>query len=132
MTGRDWTDAERDDVRARLGDVAARLPGVEREEANGHTAYLCRGRRFAWLTVDHHGDERLALCVKAPHGELDALVGSDPDRYFTPAYLGARGWVGVHLDPRSRPDWNEVAALVEQAWRMTAGKRVVAAYDAGT
>jgi hypothetical protein len=94
-----------------------------------HTGYHVRGKRFGWLQVDHHGDGRLALVVKAPHGEQEALVAGDPRRYFVPAYLGSRGWVGVALDPAAEPDWDEVAALVEQAWRMTAGARAVAAFD---
>jgi hypothetical protein len=125
-----WSDAERDEVRARLAALAARLPGVGIEDAHGHTGYLLRGRRFAWLLVDHHGDGRLALCVKAPRGEQEALVAADPRRYFVPAYLGANGWVGIDLAGGSAADWDEVWALLEQAWRMAAGKRAVAAYDA--
>ncbi len=65
-----------------------------------------------------------------PPGEQDALVSSDARRYFVPPYLGPRGWVGVNLDDASRPDWAEVGGLLEQAWRMTATKTAVAAYDA--
>ena len=71
------------------------------------------------------------LWVKAPPGEQRALVDADPARYFVPPYLGPSGWVGVLVDDRSRPDWDQVGELVEQAWRMSAGKRAVAAYDAG-
>jgi hypothetical protein len=38
--------------------------------------------------------------------------------------------VGVQLDDASDPDWDEVATLLEQAWRMNAGKRLLATYDA--
>jgi hypothetical protein len=100
------------------------------EDGYGHTGFVLRGRRIAWLLVDHHGDGRLALTVKAPPGEQEGLVGTDPDRYFRPAYTGASGWVGVLVDPASRPDWVEVTGLLEQAWRMTAGKRAVSAFDA--
>ncbi|HEY4314790.1 MAG TPA: MmcQ/YjbR family DNA-binding protein [Actinomycetes bacterium] len=121
-----------DDVTAattRLAEVVAELPGVVVEEAYGHVGYLLTKKKFAWLLVDHHGDGRLALWVKAPAGEQEALVGADPVRYFAPPYLGPNGWVAVNVDPDSRPDWDEVAALVVQAWRMSAGKRAVAAYD---
>jgi hypothetical protein len=124
-----WSEEDRNGVRARLSELASRLPDVQTEESHGHTGYLLRGKRFAWLLVDHHGDERLALCVKAAPGEQQALVSSDPRRYFVPPYVGHRGWVGVNLDDASRPDWTEVAALLEQAWRMTATKRAIAAYD---
>jgi hypothetical protein len=38
--------------------------------------------------------------------------------------------VGAMLDPKSKPDWDEVEALVEQAWRMSATKKAIKAYDA--
>lgn len=110
--------------------VIARLPGVSAEDSHGHTGYFLRGKRFAWLLVDHHGDGRLALWVKAPLGEQEALVSADGDRYFVPPYVGPKGWVGVNLDEAAAPDWDEVAAMLEQAWRMSATKRAIAAYDA--
>jgi hypothetical protein len=125
-----WTELDRVRVRDRLVAVVAPLPGVTVQDDHGHTGFLLRGRRIAWLLVDHHGDGRLALTVKAPPGEQESLVSAEPERYFRPAYTGASGWVGVLLDPPSSPDWDEVAGLLEQAWRMSAGKRAVAVYDA--
>lgn len=68
--------------------------------------------------------------MKAPPGEQQSLVDADPARYFVPPYLGPKGWVGAELDPGAEPDWDEIAGLLEQAWRMTATKRAIAAYDA--
>ncbi|MGH3342390.1 MAG: MmcQ/YjbR family DNA-binding protein [Carbonactinosporaceae bacterium] len=119
---RRWTDADAERVRDRVGQIVARCPGVRIEDTHGHTGYRVRGRRFAWLLVDHHGDDRLALCVKAPPGEQDALVSADPERYFVPAYLGSRGWVGLSLAGAPEPDWDEVAELLEQAWLLCTTK----------
>jgi hypothetical protein len=126
----DWDDTDVARVRTRLAGLACALPGVEALDEHGHTGYLVRGKRIAWLLVDHHGDGRLALWVKAPPGEQEALVSGEPRRYFVPPYLGPRGWIGVQLAPAADPDWDEVAALLEQSWRMSAGKRAVAAFDA--
>lgn len=126
----DWDDSERERAHSRLADMASDLPGVQIEDTAGHTGFLVRGKRFAWFLVDHHGDGRLALCVKAPLGEQETLVSADRHRYFVPAYLGAKGWVGVNLDAGSTPDWSEVGSLLEQGWRMNAPKSVVTAYDA--
>jgi hypothetical protein len=128
---RAWSQADVARVRARCNALVAPLPQAVTEDAYGHTGYLLGKKRFAWLLVDHHGDGRLALWVKAPPGEQAALVGGDPNRYFVPPYMGPSGWVGVQLDDASDPDWDEVAALLEQAWRMNAGKRLSAAYDSG-
>ncbi|MCI2419996.1 MmcQ/YjbR family DNA-binding protein [Saccharopolyspora sp. K220] len=125
-----WDDDERDRVRARLVELITTFPGVRIEDSHGHTGFLLRDKRFAWLLVDHHGDGRLALWVKAPPGEQEGLVADDA-RYFVPAYLGPKGWVGANLDAASNPDWSEIAALLEQAWRMSATKRAIAEYDRG-
>jgi hypothetical protein len=124
-----WGNHDVTAATGRLADVVADLPGTTVREAYGHVEYLLAKKKFAWLLVDHHGDGRLALWVKAPTGEQEALVGADPVRYFAPPYLGPNGWVAVNVDADSRPDWDEVSALVVQAWRMSAGKRAVAAYD---
>ncbi|MBA2309993.1 MAG: MmcQ/YjbR family DNA-binding protein [Pseudonocardiales bacterium] len=122
-----WTEADLERVRERLVGLVSGLPGVVAEDGWGHTGFMLGPQRIAWLLVDHHGDGRLALCVKAPPGEREALEAADPDRYFTPAYVN--DWVGVELYG-VEPDWEEIAALLEQAWRMRAGKRAIAAYDA--
>jgi len=124
-----WDRSDVAAATARLAEVVAELPGVAVRQAYGHVEYLLAKKKFAWLLVDHHGDGRLALWLKAPAGEQEALVGADPVRYFAPPYLGPSGWVAVNVDPGSRPDWDEVSGLVVQAWRMSAGKRAVAAYD---
>ena len=76
----------------------------------------------------HHGAPHLSLWLPAPAGAQEALVGSDPDRYFRPPYVGHRGWVGVVLD--TRPDWPVVAGLVEEAYRHVASAQLVAQLDA--
>lgn len=124
-----WDDEERHRVTARLDQLCGRLPGTQIDKAHGHTGYLVRGKRYAWLLVNHHGDGRLALWVKAPPGEQEALVGADPVRYFAPPYLGPRGWVAARVDDDAAPDWDEIVSLLDQAWRMTAGRRAVAAHE---
>ncbi len=84
-----------------------------------------RGRRFAWFLDDHHGDGRLALNCKGAQGEASRLAEERPDRFFVPAYLGSRGWIGLWLDS-PKPDWDEVEGLVVEAYRLVAPKRLVA------
>jgi hypothetical protein len=123
-----WTDDDVVRVRGQLSELVGGLPGVVVEDSFGHTSFMLKRQRLAWLLVDHHGDGRIALCVKAPPGEQEALIAADRERYLRPAYV--TGWVGVELYAVP-PDWDEVGELLEQAWRMLAGKRAVAAFDAG-
>jgi hypothetical protein len=52
------------------------------------------------------------------------LIAADPGRFFRPPYVGHRGWVGVRLD--GRVDWDEIAAVCEDAYRAVAPARLVA------
>jgi hypothetical protein len=45
-----------------------------------------------------------------------------------PKYIGYRGWVGLRLD-REPLDWDEVADLLTESYRMTAPKRLSARLD---
>jgi hypothetical protein len=119
-----WSEADRVLVERRVR-AAADLPGVEATETNGHTSFSVSGKRFAWLLVDHHDDGALALAVKALPGVQEALLARG-GAFSRPAYLGNRGWVAVDLAPGAGADWDEVGELLDQAWRMTAGKRLLA------
>jgi hypothetical protein len=88
-----------------------------------HLRFQVRGRTFAYFLHDHHGDGRVALNCKVPIGDLEALVGSEPERFFVPAYLGARGWIGVRLD-LPRVDWKEVEKFVRVSYRLVAPRRL--------
>ncbi len=46
------------------------------------------------------------------------LIRSDPGRFFRPPYVGHRGWIGLRLD--IAPDWDEVARVLEEAYRCVA------------
>jgi hypothetical protein len=51
------------------------------------------------------------------------LIGADADTFFRPPYVGHKGWVGMRLD--NKPDWKEVATLIERSYRMTAPKKLM-------
>jgi hypothetical protein len=70
--------------------------------------------------------EGTSVTVKASKEAQAALVGSEPDTFSVPAYVGQHGWVAVRLD---RVDPQELAELIDEAWRRTAPKRLVKAYD---
>lgn len=105
-----------------LAEVCLSLPEAQRRElTDQHTAFTVRNRIFAYHLIDHHGDGRVALCCKAGPGENTALVAEDPGRWFMPAYIGPRGWVGLDLDA-APVDWGEVRALVAESYRRVAPK----------
>jgi hypothetical protein len=126
-----WTPEDAVAAREHLAALAAGLPDLRLEDSgNGHTRLLNRAKGIGWLLVDHHGDGLLALWLKSDQEEQTALVAQDPRRYFVPQYVGKAGWIGVRLDPAADPDWDEIAALLQHAWRLTARRTALREYDA--
>jgi hypothetical protein len=124
-----YTEADVRAATARLRDICAGLPEVTERLSHGAVTFFVRARRtVCYLTDDHHGDGRLALVCPARAGVQEEVVGSDPERFFRPPYVGHRGWIGLRLD--IDPDWDEVAAIVEDAYRCVAPVTLVRRLDA--
>lgn len=100
-------------------------PEAREKEAWGDPTFRVRDKIFAMPKV---GDGSVSLWCKATPGAQDILTRSDPERFFVPPYVGQHGWVGVRLD--NAPDWELVADLVEESYRLTAPKRLSALLDA--
>ena len=75
----------------------------------------------------HHGAGRPAVWCKAAPGNQEVMVKAAPKRFFVPPYVGPSGWVGVWLDGGA--DWDELAELLADAYRMVAPKRLQRALD---
>jgi hypothetical protein len=107
----------------RIEEICAALPECTVEGDQHHTLRV-RGKTIAWHTVDHHGDGRVALQVRAARGENDALAAAEPDRYYLPPYVAHHGYVGVYLDTGD-VDWDAVRDLIVDGYRIVAPKRLV-------
>ncbi|MGE0480969.1 MAG: MmcQ/YjbR family DNA-binding protein [Phycisphaerae bacterium] len=112
--------------RARVCAAVESLPEAECVPyGERHIAFRVRGKAFAYYLFHHHDDGRVALCAKAPRGRQQQLVSAAPARYFVPAYLGRAGWVSLRLD-QPRVAWEDVLALIVDAYRLQAPKRLAA------
>ena len=109
---------------ARVLDFAASLPETgERDWGERAVVMTFRGRGIGYVTTDG-----TRLYVKATRDEREALVRSEPETYAEWWSAGRFGWVSVDL---ARADPDEVLELVLEAWRLTAPRKVVAAYEDG-
>lgn len=111
---------------ARLREICLALPEAEEKPFGGHVAPAFRIRDKMFVMIAEDGSE---LWVKAGPGVQEALIAEAPDVYFRPPYVGPKGWVGVRLG--AGPDWDEVAELIEDSYRLIAPKRLAARLDAG-
>jgi anti-sigma regulatory factor (Ser/Thr protein kinase) len=57
---------------------------------------------FAYFLDNHHGDGIVAACVKGDKRANAKLVAAEPKRFFSPAYIGPRGYLGVRASPPTR------------------------------
>ena len=106
----------------RLRALCLALPEVTERLSHGEPTWFVRDKKTFVMFADHHHDERLAFWCAAPEGAQEALVARYPARFFRPPYVGVRGWLGVYLDVPV--DWDEVAVLVEDAFRVVAPRRL--------
>jgi len=101
--------------------LALELPEAEERETWGTPTFRVRNKIFAMF-----GEGGTEVWVKSTHDEQRALIAMDPEIFFVPAYVGPSGWVGVRYRTADR---DEVWELLIEAWRMTAPKRLVRAFD---
>ena len=116
---------------ARLRKLCLALPDAHEVEAWGEPTFRVRNKLFAMHAAanNHHGGGRPAVWIKAVPGNQDLMVRTARDRFFVPPYVGASGWVGVWLD--RGVDWEELAELLRDAYRLTAPKRLLAKLGQG-
>jgi len=113
----------------RLRAICLAFPEATERLSHGEPTWFVRDRTVFVTTADHHHDDRLSMWCAAPPGVQEHLAAAEPDRFFRPPYVGHRGWLGVYLDVPV--DWDEIADLVEDAYRTVAPKRLVAELDRG-
>lgn len=106
---------------SQLVERSAALPEVVLKESDNWTSITFNGKGFAWV---NHPEDR--VMIKARHDEREALLATAPAAYEAGWTTSSTAWVRVRLE---LADADEVLELIEEAWRMTATKRAVRAYD---
>jgi hypothetical protein len=114
-------------VAGRIRAICLALPEVVEKPFGGHTAPAYRVREKLFVMTS---EDQSSMTMKAPRGEQAILVGSEPERFFVPKYVGPKGWIGVRIDLKAQPDWDEMAELIIESYCMTAPKRLVAQWEA--
>jgi hypothetical protein len=114
----------------RLTKICLALPEATSDRCGQHAGFYVRKRTFAYFLNDHHGDGIVGLNCKVLKGDNKVLAAAQPDRFYMPAYLGSKGWVGLRLDV-GEIDWEEVTELVSGSYRLVAPKRLAALVKQG-
>lgn len=114
----------------RLRKLCLALPGAHEVEAWGAPTFRGGKKLFAMYAKpeSHTGNGRPAVWIKAAPENQRLMVAAAPKTFFVPAYVGPSGWIGVWLD--GTPDWDEIAGLLEDGYRMVAPKKLLLQLDA--
>lgn len=116
-------------VQHRLRKLCLSLPETHEVEAWGEPTFrVLKGKMFATFSSanNHHGAGRHAVWVKAKPENQQLMLRSFPGLYFSPPYVGPSGWIGAWLDDAT--DWDEIAELLKDGWRLCAPKRTLARF----
>ena len=100
----------------RLRAICLALPEAAEKQTWEIPTFRIRDKIFA---MAH--DPGTVWC-KAPRGVQAILIEAAPDRFFVPPYVGHKGWIGFRMGRGT--DWDEVTALIQRSYRMTAPKRL--------
>ena len=104
-------------MRERVAAVCLALPDAAREKQGDHDSYRVKKKVFAYFLDNHHGDGIVSVCVKALPGDNQRLIAADAHRFYSPAYIGPRGWVGYRMDI-GKISWPEVKELVKGSYAL--------------
>lgn len=101
--------------------LALALPCVQEVSSYGTPGFKVRGKLFARL--HQSGD---TLVVRIDESERSMRLRADPETYYITDHYVGYPWILVRL---GRIDREDLAELLEDAWRLRAPARLVAEHD---
>ena len=116
-----------DPVLQRLRSLALGLPEAEERISHGRPWFFVQGRAGFAIYGGGTRNPGKALHPRSVlvHVDDDERPARQQDpRFFVPAYLGPRGWLGMDLDLHGT-DWAEVGELLDASWRRHAPARLL-------
>ena len=116
---------QEDERLMRFTKICLGFPQATCEICGSYASFRVKKKTFAYFLNDHHGDGIVGIWCKVLPGDNAALIRADPKRFYMPAYVGPRGWVGLRLDA-GRVNWGEVEELAKGSYQLVAGKTLVA------
>ena len=119
-----------DPVLARLSQICLALPGADMKVSHGRPAFFTKKIFVGYGAVvkgDMHSDRYAQAMIFMPDPDEREAFEQD-ERFFVPAYWGPSGWLGIDL-AADGVDWNEIAELIEDSYRTTAPRKLVAQLD---
>ncbi len=105
----------------RLSALCLAQAEATRETEARHATFRVRKKVFAYFLDNHHRDGVISACVRVPMKEHARAIAQDSKRFYSPAYIGPKGWLGIRLDAK-KVDWKDVEERVAASWASAAPK----------
>ena len=110
---------------SKIREAALELPETEERLSHGQPTFFVAGKQFAQFRANHHGDERIVVCVRVSSLDEQAmLLEADPNTYSKPAYLPS--WISINL-AGDEVDFDHVADRIAASWELAAPRRLLEA-----
>ncbi|MGH7286176.1 MAG: MmcQ/YjbR family DNA-binding protein [Polyangiaceae bacterium] len=106
----------------KLTKICLAHPDVEVDRETKSATFRVKKKPFVYFVDNHHGDGIIAACIKGDPKANAKSIAKDPKRYYMPAYIGSRGFLGVRLDTK-KVDWKDVEKRVGEAYERQNRKR---------
>lgn len=123
--------SDNDPLLKRVRKIALGFPGASEKISHGRPVFSAP-KMFAVYggsTKESGPMENVPHCLLVKVDDSERTPLEQDTRFFFPAYMGPYGWLGLDFD-RAKPDWKEVAELIDASYRLVAGKRLIAELDA--
>jgi len=102
--------------------AALALPETTEKPSYGTPGFRVKDKLFA--RIREEGDVLAIWCADV--GEKEAMIASEPDKFFTTPHYDGHPMVLVRFDAIDR---KELAELLTDSWRIRAPKKLVARFD---
>jgi hypothetical protein len=110
----------------KLSKLCLALPEATIEREGSHATFRVGKKTFCYFLDNHHGDGIIAASYKVePKGAHAKMARKEPKRFFLPAYIHSRGWVGERLDV-AKVDWPGLRERITASWASAAPKKLAA------
>jgi hypothetical protein len=111
----------------RVRRICASFPETTEKISHGEPTFFVRKKVFAMLSNNHHNDGHVAVLIPAAIGIQQMLIEASPKKFYRPAYVGVRGWVGIEL---ARVSDKELAFHITEGWKLIAPAKLQEAFAA--
>jgi predicted DNA-binding protein (MmcQ/YjbR family) len=105
----------------KVRSICSLLPEVEEKvDSFGHTSFRVNDKPFIMMGENEEGP---SMAIKTAPATQEILLHQEG--YVKTPYIGQHGWVSLRAVESS--DWNEIEALITEAYGRTAPKRLTKA-----